>query len=106
VPDNDKLPSLEELDSSIKKAKARLTRKTKSDATAKVQGMDLAWKICIELLAGIAVGCFIGYYLDLWLNTKPIFFILCFFLGTAGSGLNIYRLIQKTVVNDTNTPKE
>lgn len=96
MPDNKKPPSLDELDHSIKQAKGRLDGKTDSNTSASVQGIGMAWKICVELLAGIFVGCFIGYYLDLWLDTKPVFFIICFFMGTAGSGLNIYRTAQRT----------
>jgi ATP synthase protein I len=106
VPDNQKLPSLEELNRSIKDAKKRLAGPARSSTTISAIGINMAWKICIELLAGIALGCFIGYYLDIWLHTKPFLFIFCFFLGAAGSGLNIFRMVQRDFKNNSNTPNE
>ena len=52
-------------------------------------------RISVELFAGVLVGCTLGYYLDQWLDTKPVFFIICFFFGVAGSGLNIYKVARK-----------
>jgi F0F1-type ATP synthase assembly protein I len=43
----------------------------------------------------VIVGSVAGYYIDKWLGTLPIFFIICFFLGVAGSALNIYRSVQR-----------
>ena len=95
--DNHDLPSLSELDRSIKKVKQRLADNENTNINPSTRGMNLGWRICIELLVGVCVGCFIGYYLDMWLHTKPFLFIICFFLGTAGSGANIYRMVQKDV---------
>lgn len=52
-------------------------------------------RISIELLAGVVVGAGIGYLIDHWLGTLPLFFLICFFLGVAGSGLNIYKITQQ-----------
>ncbi len=49
-------------------------------------------RIIIEIVAGIAVGMWLGSLADSYFNTKPIFFILCVLLGVAGSVLNIYKL--------------
>lgn len=49
-------------------------------------------RISIELFSGVLVGSALGYYLDQWLGTLPIFFIVCFFFGVAGGALNIYKL--------------
>lgn len=101
--DDPNLPSLSELDRSIKKVKKRLTDNANPPVNPSISGMSLAWRICIELVVGVAVGCFIGYYLDIWLGTKPFLFIICFFLGTAGSGLNIYRMVQKEAKSSLGT---
>jgi len=88
--DEDELPSLQELDKSIKEAKERA--ETGGNSKGSSGG---AFRTSVDLVAGVAVGSFAGYYIDKWLDTKPIFFIVCFFLGVAGSALNIYRSVQR-----------
>ncbi len=85
---------LERLDSSIKDAKSRLLKNEESGVKSYSNGIGLGYKIMVELLAGVIVGSMVGYYLDLWLKTKPIMFIICFILGVCGSGLNIYRSVN------------
>tara|TARA_B100001564_G_C20624813_1_gene664168 strand:- start:504 stop:830 length:327 start_codon:yes stop_codon:yes gene_type:complete len=101
--DDNKKTSLEELDASIKQAKERLDDNKPSSKRS--SSSSLGSRICIELFAGIAVGCFIGYYLDDWLKTKPLFFIICFFLGCAGSGVNIYRMIARDIKQSNQAPE-
>jgi len=50
-----------------------------------------AMRAGVDLAAAILVGGFLGYWLDKWLNTKPLFMILLFFMGFAAGFLNIYR---------------
>lgn len=80
-----KLPSIDELDKSIKAAKEKAEGKDRQSNSGG------AMRAGIDLLAGVLVGSVIGYQLDKWLDTLPIFFIICFFLGVAGSFRNIYR---------------
>lgn len=87
--DKDDLPSLKELEKSIKDAKRQLENKTDKKNGAGAMGVS------IDLLSGVAVGSIAGYYIDKFAGTTPIFFILCFFLGVAGSFLNIYRNANK-----------
>ena len=49
----------------------------------------------MEFVAAIAVGLGIGFGLDSWLNTKPAFIILFFFIGMITGFYNIYRLMKK-----------
>lgn len=56
------------------------------------QGMALAGRVAIELVAGVAVGVFIGWVLDGWLGTTPLFLVVMFFLGAAAGMLNVWRL--------------
>lgn len=51
----------------------------------------MAMRIGVELVAGVAVGAGIGYFLDRWLGTGPWLLILFFFLGAAGGMMNVYR---------------
>jgi len=50
-----------------------------------------AFRAGTDLVAGVVVGTFLGYWLDRWLGTLPLFMIIMFFLGFAAGFLNIYR---------------
>ncbi len=44
---------------------------------------NLAWRMVIELVAGLSIGFGIGFGLDRLFGTMPIFLILFIFLGLA-----------------------
>lgn len=50
-----------------------------------------AFRFGIELFSGVAVGCAIGYYLDRWIHTAPLFMIVFFLLGAAAGFRNLIR---------------
>ena len=45
-------------------------------------------RVATELVAGVIVGAFIGWALDRWLGTSPLFLVLLFFLGATAGMLN------------------
>lgn len=49
----------------------------------------------MEFTASIALSTFIGYQLDQWLGTLPLFLILLFFLGVSAGFWTLYKLSQK-----------
>ena len=53
--------------------------------------LGLALRISTELVAAVFVATFIGYYLDKWLGTKPIFIIILFMVGIAAGIFNVVR---------------
>jgi len=90
--------SLDELDARLKAARQREAA-AEGDAGAREarrqtqpSGLGLAFRIGAELVAGLAVGCAIGWALDAWLGTGPWLLILFFFLGAAAGMLNVYRV--------------
>ncbi|MGE5477247.1 MAG: AtpZ/AtpI family protein [Bacteroidales bacterium] len=54
-------------------------------------GLGLGFRISIEFVAGVAVGCGIGYAIDRWLGTLPVMMVLFLLLGGAAGVLNAYR---------------
>ena len=54
-------------------------------------GFSIAIRIGTELVAALAIGVGIGYFLDYWLDTKPWFLVVFFFLGAGAGVLNVYR---------------
>jgi len=68
-------------------------KKKQSPAQMPVAGLALAGRVATELVAGIAVGTFLGWLIDRWLETTPVFMLILFFLGAAGGLMNIWRLL-------------
>jgi len=94
--ENDKPPSLDELDAQLREARRRLGGGTgqkdrPEGPTTSMNGLGLAFRIGTELVAGIAVGAGIGYALDRWLGTGPWLMVAFFFMGSAAGILNVYR---------------
>lgn len=87
--------NLEELDARLK----ILREETQSghspgDATDPkdaLRGFGAAFRIGTELVAALIVGVGVGYFLDRWLETAPVFLIVFFFLGAGAGILNVYR---------------
>ena len=50
-------------------------------------------RVATEMVAGVLVGAFIGWVLDRWLETSPLFLVLMFFLGAIAGMLNVWRVI-------------
>lgn len=86
------LPSLAELQNKIDQAKVPSGDEEAASSSSDMrQGMRLG----VELVAGVAVGSTAGYFLDRWLGTMPLFFIICFFLGVAAGFKNLLRGIAE-----------
>jgi ATP synthase protein I len=55
----------------------------------------LAWRMVIELVAGIVIGLGIGYGLDVLLGTMPIFLVLFVLLGFAAGVRVMMRSVKE-----------
>jgi len=53
--------------------------------------LGFAFRLATELVAGFVVGGFIGWLLDDWLGTLPLFLLVFFGLGAAAGILNVVR---------------
>lgn len=49
----------------------------------------------ITMLANVLVAMAMGYGLDTWLDTKPLFILLFIFLGFGAGMRSIWKLIQQ-----------
>jgi F0F1-type ATP synthase assembly protein I len=55
-------------------------------------GTQLAINMTAELIATTAVGGFMGYMLDEWINTSPLFFLCGVLLGSVAGLIAIKRI--------------
>jgi ATP synthase protein I len=65
------------------------------DAEARGTAMGQALKLSTELIAGVAVGGFIGWWLDRVFGTAPFLMVLFLLLGGAAGIINVVRSAQK-----------
>jgi ATP synthase protein I len=57
--------------------------------------MGQALKLATEMIAGVAVGGFIGWWLDRAFGTAPIMLVVFLLLGGAAGIVNVVRSAQK-----------
>ena len=58
------------------------------------QALGLAFRAGVELVAAFVVALGIGWLLDTWLGTKPLFLVVFFFLGAATAFMNVMRVAR------------
>jgi len=54
-----------------------------------------AFRIGVELVVALAVGGGIGWLLDHWLGTLPLFLLVFFVLGAVAGLLNVFRAAKQ-----------
>lgn len=84
---------MEELEARLQAAKAAQAPKPRSDEH--YSQAQLAWRMVIELVAGLGIGFGMGYGLDLMLGTKPWLMIVFIFLGLAAGIKTMMRSAQE-----------
>jgi ATP synthase protein I len=92
----DPLPkSLDNLGAQIDRLKAEhKPREARRATDMPASGMGVAFALSAHMIAGLAGGAAIGYFLDKWLDTSPWFLVAFFFLGSAAGMLNVYRMVS------------
>jgi ATP synthase protein I len=65
-----------------------------------LRNMGALSAVGIAFVLAIVMGVGAGYLLDSWLGTRPLFFLVGFFLGVAAGILNVFRTVSKTLGPD------
>lgn len=79
-PDHERLRALEER---IAKVKGVVEGPAKRHQETQYSQANLAWRMVIELVAGLGIGFGIGYGLDQLFGTMPLFLVLFILAGFA-----------------------
>jgi ATP synthase protein I len=56
------------------------------------RAMSLGFRVLTELVVAVVVGMLIGWQIDVWFSTGPIFLIVFLALGMAAGFLGVYRI--------------
>jgi ATP synthase protein I len=84
--DADRLKALEAKIAALKKP-----AKVKDHSEEHYSQAQLAWRMVIELVAGLGIGFGIGYGLDTLFGTMPVFLVLFIFFGLAAGVKTMMR---------------
>jgi ATP synthase protein I len=83
---------LDDLDARLRAAREGTQRPRRSSSNQRQ--MSFAYRVLVEMAVGIGVGGFIGWWVDRWLGTTPIFLVVMLVVGFAAGALNAYRASQ------------
>jgi ATP synthase protein I len=108
VTDPDQKQQLEQLEARIDAAKKRGA--PTSPLEEHHSQVHLAWRMVIEMVAGLGIGFGIGYGLDVVFNTLPIFLVLFTMLGLAAGIKTMLRsakeIQEKKIAEEANGRNE
>ena len=86
-------PDLTNLSQKLDQIKAR---KIKSPTEQKAYGSaNLGWRMIIELVIGMLLGIVLGFGLDYFFSTKPLFLIIMALFGFAGGVKTMMRTAKE-----------
>ena len=98
MPEPDDRSSLTDLYKRLRAARERQEQANKpasSNRADAASGMAVGFRISVEIVAALIMGFGVGYYLDIWLGTKPWMMIIFFFLGVGAAFVNILRVAKQ-----------
>ena len=87
---------LETLEERIAAARVRHAAPPEPETQARGAALGQALRLATEMVAGVAVGGFIGWALDRFLGTAPFLMVVFLMLGAAAGILNVVRTAKAT----------
>ena len=89
------MKKIKEIATRLEIAKKSIKNMRNNNQGSNAASLGKALKISTELVAAVVVGSIIGFLLDGWFDTKPLFTICFFFMGVAAGILNVFRSAKK-----------
>lgn len=59
------------------------------------EGMGVGMRMATDMVAGVLVGLFIGYNLDVFFATKPLFLLIFMIIGMVSGIVNVIRTAKR-----------
>ena len=89
-------PSLEDVEARLAVVRAQQDREREKSESRRATGIaqGVGFRIAAELVASVLVGAGLGYSLDRWLETKPLFLVVMILWGFGAALMNIFRIMK------------
>lgn len=91
--DDERRSSLEEFGERLRSARAHGTPHQPPEPQSRQFGV--AYRVLVEMVAGVVVGGILGWLLDYWLGTRPWLLVATIVLGFAAGMSNAYRTTRR-----------
>lgn len=89
------LPPLGPLKEKVRTTKKEMLAPKPEGGGHNTSGYAIAMRYALDLVANVGVAGTMGYFIDQWLETMPIFFIICLMFGMASGIYTLYRQSQR-----------
>ena len=89
------MKNLKEISTRLEIAKKNLKKNQTINKGSNAASLGKALKISTEFVAAVLVGSTLGFILDNWFDTKPVFITCFFFVGVAAGILNVIKSANK-----------
>ena len=76
-----------------KRIDVALAKKDNKQTFKNQDSLNIYYRVGTELLAGLIIGAGIGWTIDQWLSTTPLFLIILFILGGVAGIYNLWRVL-------------
>jgi ATP synthase protein I len=92
-PDGDRR-RIDELDARLKAARGAVEKPSQGSGMSQRQ-TNVAYRVLADMIAGLLIGGFLGYWLDRWWGSHPYMLVAMIILGFAGGMNNAWRAIRE-----------
>jgi len=85
---------IDELEERLRKARGPAKDEPKLDLRVSHRQTGVAYRVMVDMIAGLLVGGFLGYWLDRWTGWAPYSLLGGLLLGFAAGANNAWRVIR------------
>jgi len=93
------MKNLKTISTRLEIAKKNIKKNEIETKSSNAASLGKALKISTELVAAVVVGSTLGYILDNWFDTKPLFTICFFLIGVVAGILNVFKSAKRMQKN-------
>ena len=76
-----------------KRIDVALAKKDYKETYKGTDSLNIYYRVGTELLAGLLIGAGLGWTIDQWFNTTPLFLLVFFLLGGVAGIYNLWRVL-------------